>query len=235
MRNIALCAAALFVFALAALPARAELASQYSVAGRNTDGNDYTGSVAFKATGQIYRSDYTGGDGNETVGPAIEYENFLGVAVTTRDGSGGYLALYKRVDSGWAGIFTSYDDDDLAAEVLYNGRAPALLNPKAKVTGVEGTYEISGTNPDGSTYSGEIEITAGSGIFDVDRTTGKDETSGTAIVLNGAVIMNVTAGDDTPRAKIGVVGVFVPQGNGFLGVWNKPGEQRLGAERWVRK
>jgi hypothetical protein len=30
-------------------------------------------------------------------------------------------------------------------------------------------------------------------------------------------------------------GLFVPDGNGYLGIWAKAGSQRVGAERWARK
>ena len=233
MRKISLLGVTVLV-ALAASPGLADLSARYSVAGRNTDGEDYTGTAAFAASGQIYHADFTDGAGSQTSGVAVEYENFLGLAVIARDGSGN-LALYRRVDGGWAGIFTGYDGGDLAAEVLYNAHKPALANPKSKPAPVAGTYSIAGTNPDGSTYAGEVEITAGDGIFDVDRNIGKEETTGTAIVFNGALAMNVTVGDKTPRQKIGVVGVFVPGDNGFIGVWNKAGNDQLGAERWVRK
>ena len=235
MRKIWLLGAAILVAPVAS-PSLAELSARYSVAGRNSDGQDYTGMVTFAASGQIYHTDFTDSAGVETSGVAIEYENFLGLAAVARDGSGnGNLALYRRVDSDLAGIFTSYYSGDLAPEVLYNGQKPALANPKAKPAPVAGTYAIAGTNPNGSTYSGEVEITAADGFFDVDRNIGNEGTSGTAIVFNGALVMNVAKGDDTPRETIGVVGVFIPQDKGFIGVWNKAGNDRLGAERWVRK
>jgi hypothetical protein len=46
--------------------------------------------------------------------------------------------------------------------------------------------------------------------------------------------MNVP-GANKSRAKIGIVGLFVPEGNGCIGIWTKAGSQRIGAERWVRK
>jgi hypothetical protein len=220
---------------LAASPGFADLSSRYSIVGLNSDGQDYSGTAAFAASNQIYHADFIDSAGIKTSGVAVEYENFLGIAAVARDGSGN-LSLYRRADSGWAGIYTSYDDDDnLGSEVLYNGEKPGLPSTNAKTAAVAGTYSIAGTNPDGSTYSGEVEITLNGHEFGVDRTIGKEETTGTAIVFNGALAMNVTVGDDTPPAKIGVVGVFIPQDRGFIGVWNKVGNDRLGAERWVRK
>ena len=71
--------------------------------------------------------------------------------------------------------------------------------------------------------------------FDVLRTVGDQQMTGTGVVFDGAVAFNVSATDNEPRQAIGVVGLFVPEGNGFIGVWAKKGNNRMGAERWVRK
>jgi hypothetical protein len=78
-------------------------------------------------------------------------------------------------------------------------------------------------------------VTRWGDAFDVDRTIGDEETTGTAVALGNAIAMNVTTGDDTPRAAFGVIGLFVKDGAGMLGVWVKSGNQKIGAERWVRK
>jgi hypothetical protein len=228
------------IFAVAALvlltatPSFAELISRYSIVGRNNDGSSYTGVALFKAAGQIYGCDFTDSAGNKTSGLAIEYESFLALAVNGA-GGGGNLAIYKQVDDGWSGIFSGYNDNDLAAEALYSENAPALFNPNQTNNKVAGTYLLSGTNPDGSTYAGEVEITPGKGTFSVSRTINNRELTGTAIALRGALAMNISEGKDTPAAKIEVLGLFIPQDNGFLGIWVKAGNQRVGAERWVRK
>ena len=232
MRTIASWATAMVL--LLAPPAFADLVSRYAVAGRNSNGTSYTGTIAFKPAGQVYHLDFTGGDGGKFSGLAIEYKNFLALAVIASDRSGN-LAIYKRAGDAWIGLFSDYEEHNLGTEAFYNENAPDLPDPKQPKSGrPAGMYVISGTNPDGSTYRGEGEVTPWSAAFDVRRTIGKEETTGTAVAFDGALAMNVAQEGDT-RAKIGVLGLLIPDGNGFLGVWSRPGSQRLGAERWVRK
>jgi hypothetical protein len=218
---------------LVAPAAFADLVSRYSVAGQNTDGTPYTGVIDFKPAGQVYRFDSTGGDDSKMNGLAIEYGNFLALAAVAGDGTGD-LAIYRRAGNAWIGVFSAYEEGRLGTEVLYNGPTPDLPDPNQPKPGrPAGRYAISGTNPDGSTYTGEGEITAWTASFDVRRKIGNEETAGTAVAFNGALALNVNK-DDT-RAKIGLVGLLIPQDNGFLGVWGRPGSQQMGAERWVRK
>ena len=95
------------------------------------------------------------------------------------------------------------------------------------------TVDGAGTNPNGSTYTGEVEIKSWSDAFDVARKIGSDETSCTAVGFDGALVINV--GKDNSRVPIGVLGLFVPEGDGFVGVWVRAGTQRMGAERWARE
>jgi len=222
-----LCGAA--TLAMLVTPVFADLVSTYAVSGHNTNGSSYTGKITFTPAGQVYRVDYCCDKQN---GFAIEYQNFLAIAEV--GGDGGNLVIYQRAGNAWIGVFSQYGDDPLGAEVLYNGSAPGLPDPgRASSGNAAGKYRISGTNPNGSAYSGEVEVTRSGTFFDVDRTIGDDETTGTAIVFNGAIAMNV--GKEDGRAPLGVLGLFVPEGNGFIGVWAKAGSQQLGAERWVRE
>jgi hypothetical protein len=232
MRKIALLAA---VLAALVTPGSADLVSRYSVKGRNIDGSSYTTAVTFKAVGQVYQL-VAYGPPLQMTGLAIEYRGFLANAQINSDG-GGYLCLYRAADNNsWAGVFSDYDGGRLGVEVLYDGDTPDLPNANRSKSGnPAGQYRIAGTNPDGSTYTGEAEIKPWLTVFDVDRTIGNEETTGTAISFDGAFAMNVSAGDETSRATIGVIGLFVPEEKGFIGIWAEEGSQRIGAERWVRK
>lgn len=214
-------------------PVFADLASSYSVNGMNDDGSTYTGDINFTATGQVYRVLFT--SDNNLKGIAVEYKDYLVGAFRGSDG-GGDLGIYKRSGDAWIGVFSEYDEGSLGAEVLHNGVGPELPKPEqVKFDDPSGEYIISGTNPDGSTYTGEVEVTRWGQAFDVDRTIGDEETTGTGVAFSDGFAMNVSVGDDTPRAAFGVIGIFVKDGTGFLGVWVKAGGQKLGAERWVRK
>jgi len=214
-------------------PAFADLFSSYSVTGRNNDGDSYDGTITFKPTGQVYQLDYCC---DKETGLAVEYKNFLVVAYYITNNGTGSLNVYQRAGDAWVGIYSDYGDGRLDPEVYYNGNAPNLPDPNRAQSGnPAGKYRISGTNPDGSNYTGEVEITPWNKAFDIDRTIGKNETTGTGVSFNGALGINISGADQTGRAPIGVVGLFVPDGNGFLGVWVSSGSDKLGAERWVRE
>ena len=208
-----------------------ELFSSYAVSGRMTNGTLYTGTLKVTPSGQIYKLDYCC---DKLKGLAVEFRDFLTAAYIGDDGNGD-LNIYQRSGDNWIGAYSDYGDGHLGAEVLSNGDAPALPDPRRRSGNPAGKYRISGTNPNGSTYTGEVEIKRWTDGFDVDRTIGSDETTGTGVSFNGAIAINIDRADQTGRAPIGIVGLFVPESNGFVGVWVKSGSDRLGAERWVRQ
>jgi hypothetical protein len=232
MRRWIACTAAILV--LLTTPVAADLASRYTVRGKSSDGTEYAGVMTFAPAGQIYRMNYCC---DKFTGLAIEYQDFLAIVAMGAE-SGGVLDLYRRIDNGWAGVVSTYADEPLGAEIIYNGDVSALPNVNPGKAGkLASKFRIAGTNPNGSTYSGAIELTARSksSTFDVDRTVGGSEATGTAVTLDGAIVINVSTDLDAAREKIDLVGLFVPEGNGFLGVWVKAGSQQLGAERWVHE
>lgn len=232
MRKIGLAAAVLLVVLSA--PVLANLSSRYTISGRIGNDPTYSGVIRFTANGQVYRLEEASGD-NKWTGVAFENGNFLALASINGEGNG-FLALYKRSGASWVGAFTNYGNDDpLGVEVFYNGNAPGFPDASRANSGkLAGKYRIKGTNPDRSTYAGEVEVTSGKRFFDINRTAGKEELSGTLLGYEGAFVFNVN-NDSQKRVPIGVVALFVPDGNGFLGVWAKVGSQKLGAERWVRE
>jgi hypothetical protein len=228
MSKIAVAAAAML--AVLVTPVSANLFSSYDVGGRSTDGASYTATVNFTPAGQIYRLVFCC---DKFKGLAIEYQDFLASAYIS-DNEGGDLNIYRRAGDAWIGVFSDYSDRGLGAEVLYNNDAPDLPDLSwAKLRNPAGKYRLSGTNPNGATYTGEVEIKPWADAFDVLRTIDNEEISGTAVTFDGAIVTNVSR--DDARAPIGVLGLFVPEGNGFVGVWAEAGGQRMGAERWVRE
>jgi hypothetical protein len=230
-RRYAVAAAA--VLSLLVTPVFADLFSSYAVNGRGNDGKSYDGTVNVTPAEQVYRLEFCC---DKFKGLGIEYQDFLAFAyVSDSNHDSGDLNIYRRAGNAWIGVFSDYTDNGLGAEVLSNnGQTPALPNlSRAKSRKPVGKYRISGTNPNGSTYTGEVEIKSWSDAFEVARKIGSDETSGTAVGFDGALVINV--GKDNSRVPIGVLGLFVPEGDGFIGVWVRAGTQRMGAERWARE
>jgi len=226
--------AAAVMAAVLATPVCADLFSSYAVKGRGSDGSTYEGKVEIKPEGQIYQLDFCC---DKSTGFAVEHQDFLAAAYSFDNGNGD-LNIWKRAGEVWVGVFSDYSDGSLGGEVMYNPNKDttvALDANRGRSRKPIGKYRISGTNPNGSTYTGEVEIGAWADAFDVSRTIGDVRWSGTGVTFDGAIAINVTVGDDLPRQAVGVVGLFVPEGNGFVGVWAKKGSDRMGAERWVRK
>jgi hypothetical protein len=224
--------AAAVMVAVLATPVCADLFSSYAVKGRGSDGSSYDGTVNVKPIGQIYQLDFCC---DKFTGFAVEYQDFLAAAYFGADGSGD-LNIWKRAGDAWVGVFSDYSDGSLGAEVMSNDDVSVVLDAnRGRSRKPIGKYRISGTNPNGSTYTGEVEIKAWADAFDVFRTVGDLQMTGTGVVFDDAIAFNVSATDNEPRQVIGVVGLFVPEGNGFIGVWAKKGSDRMGAERWVRK
>jgi hypothetical protein len=141
-----------------AIPVLANLSSRYALSGRSPDGSTYSGAIRFTPDGQVYHLEEVSGD-NKWTGLAIENANFLALAEIDGENNG-FLAIYKRAGDAWVGTFTGYGDDPLGVEVLYNGNAPDLPDGSRANSGkLAGKYRLSGTNPDGSAYGGEVEIT----------------------------------------------------------------------------
>jgi hypothetical protein len=154
MRKVVIAAAVILV--MLATPGLADLTSHYSISGHFGD-SDYYGAIDFKPAGQVYHSVNINGD-DKTPGLAIEYRDFLGLAQIDNNGNGN-LAIYHRQDDSWVGTFTDYDKG-LGFEVLFGRGLPGLPDAgRAKFGKLAGKYLLSGRNPDGSTYSGEAEIT----------------------------------------------------------------------------
>jgi hypothetical protein len=222
--------AAAVALAVLATPVCANLFSNYDVSGRGSDGSTYSGVVDIKPAGQTYRLDFCCA---QFGGLGIEYQDFLAIAYFSKD-NGGDLNIYKRAGGAWLGVFSDYGEGHLGAEVLYSGDAPDLPDIKrGKSRKPAGMYRISGTNPNGSTYTGDVEVKPWVDAFDIVRKAGSEELTGTAVTFDGALVINVSKDDN--RGPIGVLGLFVPDGNGFVGVWARAGSQQLGAERWVRE
>ena len=238
MRRIFAAAVTASIFLIA--PAFGELASRYSVAGINRDdGSTYVGVTTFTPAGQTYRVAYQNpGSGQGSNGYAIEYKDFLALAMKDNDG-GGYLEILARVGDILTGVWTRYGDDGklTGGDIFHQGgNAPVNVNfADATSDDPTGDYAISGTNPDGSTYTGSVKIERWGDCFNVTRKIGDEKTTGTAVAFKGGLVMNISVGDDTPREAFGVLGVFVKEGDGRLGIWAKAGNQKIGAERWVRK
>lgn len=104
--------------------------------------------------------------------------------------------------------------------------ATALAAPAVAQTVREGTYNVYGTNPDGSSYSGEATITlASETTCIIEWVTGDTTSEGICMLFDDTFAASYILGDD-----IGLV-VYRVKGDSVLeGVWTVTGHDGAGTE-----
>jgi hypothetical protein len=98
------------------------------------------------------------------------------------------------------------------------GQPPGMVDPV-------GVYKVTGSNPDGSAYSGTITVTKAGLVWRVVWKAGDQTVNGTALIMNGVLAVGYEGG----------VGVYRAQGNGWVGEWAERGQTAIGKESWERQ
>jgi hypothetical protein len=104
------------------------------------------------------------------------------------------------------------------------GVQPPAAPPPGMVDPV-GVYKVTGNNPDGSAYSGTITVTKAGLVWRVVWKAGDQTINGTALIMNGVLAVGYDGG----------VGIYRPQGNGWVGEWAERGQTAIGKESWERQ
>ncbi len=93
-----------------------------------------------------------------------------------------------------------------------------------------GAYAISGSNPDGTTFSGEAAVERdGDDRYRASWTVGSWRLEGVGLRYLNVLAVGFRDGGDMRLALYG------EEGEGRLGVWARSGAQKMGSERWVRQ
>jgi hypothetical protein len=87
-----------------------------------------------------------------------------------------------------------------------------------------GTYDVQGTSPDGSKYSGTVTITETGQTFKMVWKIGSDTYTGTAIGNKDFLAVSYTSGSDTGLALYGA------EGGNWKGIWTYAGGTKMGSE-----
>lgn len=111
----------------------------------------------------------------------------------------------------------------LAAAILLCGVAAAFAADPT------GTYDVQGTSPDGSKYTGTATVTQTGQTFKVIWEIGSDKYTGTAIGNKDFLAVSYTSGNDSGLALYGA------DGGNWKGVWTYAGGTKMGAETWKRE
>lgn len=92
-----------------------------------------------------------------------------------------------------------------------------------------GTYDVHGTSPDGSTYSGTATIRQTGQTFKMIWTIGSDKYTGTAIGNRDFLAVSYTSGSESGLALYGA------DGGNWKGIWTYAGGTRIGSETLKRQ
>jgi hypothetical protein len=224
---------AAMVLACAALAQnRNDYSGSYAVSGKNPDGSTYSGSMLVSSYGDGYR--VTASLGGETWrGIASDIGDYLAVALLA--GANPLITVYKVTAANTLeGFWQSYAEAKEGAEIatLRERNFSFVPTAPAPTTRVDfaGGYNISGKNPDGSAYTGNMVLTAFGDGYRVAFVSGNESWIGVATDIGNFLVVAYKAGD-TPT-----VSIFERKADGSLsGYWQDYTDQKEGSETAVRR
>jgi|HubBroStandDraft_6_1064221.scaffolds.fasta_scaffold190322_2 hypothetical protein len=181
---------------------------------------DYSGDMYIQHKGDVLQLSWHVGNGNDVSTGAIGYGDAI---VAFCCGADLYLYIQKGDDA--IGVWTNQNDKDFRTEVLYRKSPPALAKETPPPEDILGHYLISGSNPDATTYTGEVIVERDGKVLKVTKVA-----AGKHAVGLGLVFMNYLAVDYYGDS----LAVYGPEQQGRIGVWTKWGSDKVGTERWVR-
>jgi hypothetical protein len=92
-----------------------------------------------------------------------------------------------------------------------------------------GTYDVQGTSPDGSKYTGTATVTRTGQTYKVVWEIGGDKYTGTAIGDKDFLAISYVSGSETGLALYGA------DGGNWKGIWTYAGGTTMGTELWKRQ
>jgi hypothetical protein len=110
----------------------------------------------------------------------------------------------------------------VAAALLWSVVAAFAADPT-------GSYEVQGTNPDGSTYSGTVTVTQTGKTYKVVWQVGGDTFTGTGIGDKDFLAISYVYDKDTGLVLLG------SDGGNWNGVWAYAGGTKMAKESWKRQ
>ena len=191
-----------------------DISGTYNVTGTNQDGSAYQGSLVVTTRGSVYQ--FSWATGNDYEGVGIVNGNTVAV------GWGGPecgAALYRMSrDGSLEGQWALYENEAAGTETarrITDSGAPA------------GSYTVGGTNPDGTSYSGSLDIEAAGDAYRLAW-----EAGGTSV--GQGIVMGSMLGSSYGGDACGVA-VYTVDGNTLDGQWTTYGSEFVGTERAVRR
>ena len=192
----------------------------YSVNGTGPDGKSYQGDLLVTKRDSVYQMSWKlGAESYDGVG--VQSGNAMAVAYTTgTDGAGCGAIVYKispdgSLDGKWGEWGNNSSGTEKAVQV-------------GATSGGAGTFNVTGTNADGSAYKGKLTVTEGAdNVYQFAWATGANF-RGTGVKMG-----DYLAAGAGPK-QCGFV-IYEVKGNTLEGKWGEPGSTTLGVEKATRK
>ena len=92
-----------------------------------------------------------------------------------------------------------------------------------------GSYDVQGTNPDGSKYRGTVTVSQTGQTYRVIWQIGNQRYNGTAIGDKDFLAISYRSGNESGLALYGA------EGDDWKGIWTYSGGTTIGAELWSRQ
>lgn len=182
---------------------------------QNPGGGSYSGDVAIKQQGEVYRLDWKLASGAQ-FGVGIESGPALGVGLAEAEPFG--VVMYLVNGGELNGTWALPSSPKLGSEQL---SGPAGLN---------GTYKIvKGLNPDGSEYTGTVAISPRGKLYDVSWTVPGNDYKGTGVLSGNTFAVGWGTGKN-----VGVV-LYTDAAGKLSGQWGQPAGTELGLETLAKK
>jgi hypothetical protein len=109
------------------------------------------------------------------------------------------------------------------------GCVVAVLAGTAAFADPVGRYDVAGTNPGGSTYSGTVTVQKTGDTYKVTWNIGGSQYNGTGIGNDEFIAVSYASGGNTGLALLS------DQGDEWKGIWTYANGTKLGTEVWTKK
>jgi hypothetical protein len=196
--------------------ASVSIEGEYTASGTNPDGKTYKMNLTVDADGPVYNFTWKGTKSSDK-GVAVRQTNTV---ASSLGGTKCNLFSFKRYSNGFMyGWWASQGSDKLGIE---------FATPKENSGDIEGEYEITGTDLEGKSYKGTLNITSDGDVYTLDWTF--DDKTDTASGVLVKDVLAVVSGD-----KCGVVAYSIDAKKNMTGKWHLFNSDTVQNEKVVAK
>ena len=192
-----------------------DISGNYTISGENEGGQgEYTGDLTITKRGDVYQFSWSSGDKTYD-GVGVQTGNSVGVAFTEgSEGTGCGVVLYEIKPDG-----------NLDGKAGYWGVDEAETEKATRTSGsdLEGTYNVSGENPEGKAYNGKLSVKKEGAGYRFAYDTGSTMTG---FGIRGANMVAVGLGG----SNCGFLGYDIQSDGTLEGKWGSPGSTSVGTE-----